>query len=273
MPINTLDLALAGMQPLQLLVKTLPAAAQRPLSTWPLAGIPGAGGYNGTAAGAAYSSTGGLVAGQIPHYDPAGGLFSYIARLSATGGTTAPQYGSVYLCDRLWDNSGLSITTTTAQTVNSATWPARDVNGNTTGIGVYIGLEFSVASGGGNGNISYSYTNTLGTGGQSATVIDFSPGVIPIGGFLRLGLAAGDRGVQSIQTLTLSASMVSGTFGLVAYRVIAACDWSTQQGISKSVDLLTGGFQRVYNGTVPFVLVCDAGLTPVFSLGYTESQG
>src|ERR1700746_2680376 len=104
MAITTVDKALAGMQPFQMLTKLLGGpGAGRLFSTWGIAGIPGAGSFNTTLAGGTYSSTGGLVAGQIPHFDPGGGISSYLARFVATNSNNTIS-GAALLLDRLWDN-------------------------------------------------------------------------------------------------------------------------------------------------------------------------
>jgi hypothetical protein len=42
-----------------------------------------------------------------------------------------------------------------------------------------------------------------------------------VGSFIPIQLAAGDAGVRSIQSWTQSATMTSGVYHLVAYRVLA----------------------------------------------------
>ena len=125
MAITTLDGAVAGFQYPRHFAKAVTATlvAGRPTSLWSLAGNPGAGSFDTTLAGVALSSTSSAVAGQIPFTDPSSGN-AYLARLQAN----ATQAGVLMLVDRLWHNGGITITNgSTAQTVNSATWPARDV--------------------------------------------------------------------------------------------------------------------------------------------------
>jgi hypothetical protein len=249
MAIATLDAALAGMKPPAYYAKAATGAVTvgRPFSTFYLAGMPGAAAAPAPGvAGAALTS----YAGQIPVPAAVGGQNIHLARLS---GMSHAQGGVLLLCDRLWHNSGLAVTTTTAQTVNSVAWPARDNDGATAGAGVYIGLEVVTATGAGAATPSISYTNSAGVAGQTSTVVDAYAATSPAGNFYRLGLQAGDVGVRSIQSATLGVSMTSGAISLVAYRVLAALELA-QGGQPNAIDALTGGMPRLYDNTVPFLL-------------------
>lgn len=247
MAITTLDGALAGMRPPEFISKAASGTltAGRPFSPFYTAGIPAAAAAPSPGiAGAALTS----YAGQIPI--PAASNNTHLARFS---GTHSTQAGVLLLCDRLWHNSGISVTTTTAQTVNSVTWPARDQNGATTGAGVYIGLEIVTATGAGAATPSISYTNSAGTAGRTSTTVDTYTASSPIGFFYRLGLQSGDAGVQSIQSVTLGVSMTSGSVSLVAYRILASLELPAA-GIPNAVDALSSGMPRLYDNTVPFLL-------------------
>lgn len=158
--------------------------------------------------------------GQLPFAAAASGDTTYLADLAASQGANV---GGVLLCDRLWHNSGFTATTTTAETVNSATWPTRDYSLSTAGVDVMVGIEVSSATGNGGAitNTTMSYTNSAGASGRTATITSF-PATAVAGHFSVFSLAAGDAGVRSIQSLTKGTSYVSGTIHLVAFRVIAA---------------------------------------------------
>lgn len=271
MAITTLDGALAGMQPLRPFAKAVTATlvAGRPASLWPLAGAPGAGAFDTTLAGVALSSTSANVAGQIPHSDPGSGN-SYLARF--TGAANQP--GQLLLCDRLWHNGGMDRTSTGAQTINSAAFPARDAAGSTNGDGVLIGMEVSVAMGTGTPTITLGYTNEANTASRTATNIDTVVASSAVGAFYRLGLQAGDKGVRSIQTVQFSATWgTSGTLNLVAYRVLASLP-ITQANVPNEIDVLTGAMQRLYNGVVPFLIFVPNTTTAAnISGSYAETQG
>jgi len=113
MAITTLNGALAGMQYPRDFIKEVTGTlvAGRPHSLLYLAGMPGAGvAPTPGLKGAALTS----YAGQIPFANPASGN-TYLARLAAQ----ATQAGQLLLCDRLWHNSGYTITSTSAQVIGN----------------------------------------------------------------------------------------------------------------------------------------------------------
>ncbi len=247
MAITTLDGALAGMKPPEYYSKaaTGTLVAGRPFSPLYLAGVPGAAvAPTPGLSGAALTS----YAGQIPI--PAASGNTYLSRFS---GISSAQGGILLLCDRLWHNSGFTITATTAQTVNSVGFPARDKNGTTGGDGVILGVEVSAVTGAGTPTITVSYTNQAGTAGRTGKNSVATNASSTAGTFYPIGLDAGDTGVRSVQTLTLSATWTSGTIHLVAYRVLATLELSAA-GLPNAVDALTSGLPRLYDTSVPFLL-------------------
>jgi hypothetical protein len=158
------------------------------------------------------------------------------------------------LCDRLWHNSGFTITQTTAHNFTSATWPARDADGTTNGRGVILGVEVSTATGAGTPTITVGYVNSTATGGaRTATNTVPTVATSAAGSFYPIGLQAGDVGVRSVSSLTLSATWNSGVIHLVAYRVLATLELPAA-GIPNAVDALTSGMPRLYDTSVPFLL-------------------
>ena len=247
MAITSVDLALAGMKPPAYITKALTGTlvGGRPFSPFYLAGSPGAAvAPTPGLAGDALTSYG----GQIPV--PAASGNTHLARFS---GVSSAQAGVLLLCDRLWHNAGITITSATAQTINSAAWPARDANGSTNGEQVLIGLEVSAATGAGTPTLTLSYTNQAGTAGKTGTNSVATVATSAVGTFYPIGLAAGDTGVRSIQTYTQSATWTSGKVHLVAYRVLASLELPAA-GIPNAVDALTSGMPRMYDNTVPFLL-------------------
>jgi hypothetical protein len=247
MAITTLDGALAGFGPINFYSKAISGTlvAGRNFSPFYLAGIPGAAvAPTPGLAGAALTT----YSGQIPI--PAASGNTHLGRLSFV---SSAQAGNAMLCDRLWHNSGIVVTTTTAQTINSVTWPARDKNGATNGDGVYIGLEVSTATGAGASVVSISYTNSAGTAGRTGNLIPAYSATSAAGSFYVFGLQAGDVGVRSVQTYTSTVSMTSGVVHLVAFRVLGQVELATA-GISGVIDPVTGGLPRMYDNTVPFIL-------------------
>lgn len=267
MAITTVDQLVAGMQyPREFIKAATPTlVAGRPHSLFYLAGAPGA----------ATSSSAGLAgealtsyAGQLPFSNPASGN-TYLARL--TGQATIA--GQLLLCDRLWHNSGFSMTSTSAQTVSSAAWPARSADGTSNGDGVLLGLEIVTATGAGTPTITVSYTNQSNSSGKSGANSVATTASSAIGAFYPIGLAAGDTGVRSVQTLTLSATWTSGAMSLVAYRVLARLDLSNAN-TPNSLDAVTGGMPRMYDNTVPFLLFIPSTTTASTVSGHAIwSQG
>lgn len=254
MAITTLDGVLAGMKPPVSFAKaaTPTLVAGRPHSLFYLAGMPGAAvAPTPGLAGAALTS----YAGQLPFSNPPSGN-SYLARLQAQ----ATIAGTLILADRLWHNSGLSLTSTTAQTINSVAWPARDANGASNGEQVMIGLEVTTATGSGTPTFTMSYTNQDGVAGKTGTGILTGVATSAIGAFYPMGLAAGDRGVLSVQTFTLSATWTSGAASLVAYRELARLELTTAN-VPGAIDAITSGFPRLFDNTVPFLIFVPSTTT------------
>lgn len=254
MAITTLDGAIAGMQSPKEYVKSVSPTLVigRPDSPFYRTGMPGAAAAPAPGmAGAALTTYG----GQIPWTNPAAGN-SYLARFQGY----ASQPGVLLLCDRLWHNSGIVVTTTGAQTINSAAWPARDNNGSTNGDGVYVGLEVRTATGAGASVISIVYTNSANTGTRAGAALVAYAATSAIGAFYPFTLDTGDVGVRSIQTYSSTVSMTSGAVHLVAYRVLARLEIAAAY-VGNSIDCVTGGMVRLYDNTVPFVLFIPSATT------------
>ena len=270
MALTTLDGVIAGARPPQFFAKAASPAlvAGRPHSFWGIGGIPGAGAFDTTPAGVALSSTAAPVAGQIWRANPASGeaIIGYLKGI-------AGQAGSLLVCDRLWHNGGLNATLLTAQTINSAAFPARDANSAINGKDIYIGLEVSAVAGAGAPIATLGYTEQGATAGRTATNLDAIVASSAAGAFHRFGVQPGDYGVRSIQSLTLSATMTSGTINLVAYRVLADLPLSGAF-VPNALDALLAVAPRIPNGAVPFLLFIPSTTTATPLGGtYIEAQG
>jgi len=240
------------------------------MNTW--ASTNNAGTFNTTAAGVTLSSTSAQVAGQLRHINPPGGSNSYVAALKALI-TTGSAGNLVYLCDRLWHGGGYSPTTTSAQTVNSVTWPARDIAGSTNGDGVFIVLEIRASVGVAPGaTATITYTNSSGTGSRTGTIVLPSTPSASVNNIYFFGLQAGDTGVRSVQSLTLNTTMASGTIGLAAVRVLALMPVSVNKKAYKE-DGFTLGLPRLWDGSVPYILVSGNGNGSKCQITYNETMG
>jgi len=274
MTIANLSGVLAGFQPTQPLTRqyNAPASANRMIDLWYSAGIGNPVGVADTTLnGVILSSSSSLVAGQIIHFDPPQGTSAYLAIFNAMSNGNA---GIAYVCDRLWHNGGITITSTSLQSITSPTWPARDNNGLTQGDGVLVGLSVSSITGAGTPTAVLSYTNSSGASGRTGNFLQ-SPGISAStqGMFYPFTLQAGDAGVQSVQGITFTSPWASGTVNLVAYRILAIVAVATANQAYRT-DPVTGGMPQVFNGTVPFPMFLPNGtLATVLSMSYTETQG
>jgi hypothetical protein len=258
----TLNQHLDGMQPgVEILKVNAPTmTVGRQYSFWYTPGMPDA--STTPSPGMAGEALTSHIA-QIPFVNAGSGLSTYVARFMMQG-TAA---GTWLLCDRLWQNGGITITNgSTDQTVNSVEFPARDLDGTSNGKGVLIGVEVSAATGTGTPTINLGYTNSAGTSGRLASNIIPTAASSAIGHFYPIGLQGSDVGVRSIQTYRQTATWTSGTVHLVAYRVIArlACPVAN---VPYSMDLITGGQPKAFNNSVPFLLFFPAAAGTTFYSG------
>jgi hypothetical protein len=260
MAITTMDGLIAGFQgpiPFEKVGATMEAAGVYH-SLFYTSGVPGAAvAPTSSIAGDALTS----YAGQLPYANPVSGN-GYLGRIGGAG--TA--LGRLLLCDRLWHNASISKTTTTGQTVTSATLPARDADGSTNGKGVLVGIEVSTATTNATAitNTTLTYTNSDGTGSRTGTISSF-PATAVAGTFVPFQLAAGDIGVRSIQTLTLGTSYASSgspEIHLVAYRILADLGGSNANQ-QVTLDFAKVGMPRLYDNTVPFLLWQPSATTAV----------
>lgn len=253
MAITSTDSLLAGLlAPYQYLKTTFTGeAAGEYFSPFYTAGNPGAAAAPSPGAAGAALTT---YAGQLPFPATVSGDSVYLADWTVQQGGSV---GAVLLCDRLWHNSGITVTTTTAQTINSATWPARDYSGSTSGVDVMVGIEVSTATTNGSAvtNTTMSYTDSDGNASNTATMTSF-PATAVAGTFVPFVLAAGDKGVRSIQTVTLGTSYGGGAIHLVAYRVIAMLGTPTT-GVAATIP--PGSPRRMFDASVPMLLYMLTG--------------
>lgn len=269
--ITTLDGVVGGARPPVIFAKNVSNAtvAGRPVSLFQFAGSPGPGSPNTGLTGANFVSSSTIPNGVLYHTDPTSGEASYLSRFVAE----ATQAGTLLLCDRLWD-CGPVTNSTSVQTISQPTLPARDSNGATAGLGVQLGIEVVAATSSTAAVCSVSYTNQAGSSGSTAAFIDLPTAAANAqGNFYRIGLAAGDQGVQSVQSIQFTTDWTSGTIALVAYRVLATLELANPL-IPNAVDALTGGFPQLFNGVCPFLIFLPNTTTATNVSGqYVETQG
>lgn len=224
MPLANLDGLIAAMGASTARVRPFyKVAPANELSTecytfWYMEGIPGAGTVPSSGMAGATCS-GKTTAGALRTWTASGGNKLYATSFSSSLNSGTSVAGALLVVDRLWEQSGISVTTTTAQTVNSVTLPARDDAGGTTGLGVYAALEVSTATTNGSAitGITISYTNTDGTAGRTGRLDNF-PATAVAGTKCLFALEDGDQGIQSIQSITLGTTLASGVVHLTLVR-------------------------------------------------------
>lgn len=146
-------------------------------------------------------------AGYVPITAPQGGNTLYIGRAAITMALA----GGISWYDRLYSASGFDGTLTTAQTITAPPSYSRNANG----VGAQIFIESYTAVGASASNVTVQYTNSAGVSGRN-TVAENIIASMPAHRLQPLRLQAGDLGVQSIQSVTLSATTsAAGNFGVV----------------------------------------------------------
>lgn len=185
-------------------------------SGFPGAWSPGTPGVNGrTTAG-----TNSADAGCIPIGTPTGSL--YISSVSFNA--TINHFFT--LLDVVWVNTGLNVTTTGVQNITTPTLPARDNNGSSDGEGYMIWLLTTVANtnAAAISNTIVTYTNSDNTPSRTAVLGSGLPDNIPatpvLGTIVPFMLASGDKGVRSIQSITLNTSLGGGSVSLLIARPV-----------------------------------------------------
>ncbi len=203
--------------------------AGRVTSLWSYIGIPADGAVPSGASVCNRSTVGAML-----QADPGGGRQKWC--LGSIGGAgVVPGGWEIY--DRLAHYGGGSGTVTTAQTVNT---PALTRWGGALAVGNQIWIEIHTQIGATGSTLSVSYTNQAGTAGRTSISI-------PIGGaglreqtrMLPVPLQAGDTGVRSVESFTLSATTgTAGNIGVVIARPILF-GASADAGIPYVRDLIT----------------------------------
>lgn len=229
---------------------------------FPGAWAPGTPGINGRVTDGTTASD----AGCIPIKNPSVGG-NYLTELQMGASVNH----SHLFFDVLWVNSGIAVTTTTAQAITSPTLPARDINGTTNGEGCMIALLVTTANTNAAviTNTTVSYTNSDGVAGRTATLSAIVGSQIPatpvIGTLIWFNLAAGDKGVRSIQSITLGTSLGAGAVSLMITRDIATIGTTIPNVTAQKIIGMPG--IRLYNGTCMLHCALTSATTATFFSG------
>ena len=245
------------------------------------AGNPGADAVLGTGTNLAFQSLSDATANAtgIPHGGNvgAGSGFKHILNASAFTAAATSCPNILMLVDLLGFYPITTCTVTTAQTLNNTVTLPR----YTTGAGVQAFVTPSTVMGAGTPNISIGYTNSAGVAGKA------TPATLPIGmtaapvtsivysgtGIGKVGpfmpLAAGDAGIRSVQSFTLSATYTSGVLNLVLCKPLLTLPITTL-GVAAERDLVNQlpSLPKVYDGACLSWLMYAGAATPVNSALY-----
>lgn len=165
-------------------------------------------------------------------------------QLTLLGGRLNPGgisgYG-VIIADLLVHQGGLNATVTTGQTTNL---PTTALTRYTGGTGVMIGLVIYTQIGATSTTVTVSYTNELGTSGRTSTATTF--GNAPFreaGAMILIPLQAGDKGVRSVESVTVAGTTgTAGNFGVVLFKPLAMMPLNDFNGAHIVDAISTGGF-------------------------------
>ena len=255
MAITSLDQLLAAKNQLKSFgkVSMTAKAAGTFQSLWTAAGLPAAGANPASLAMVIPTMA---TAGALPFVNPETGL-SYISKISSSQQTI----GTLILYDRIAHSSGLNGTLTTAQAVNGAA-----LTRHTTGEDVELFLEVYTATGATASSVTISYTNSAGVAGRTTPAVAMQ--VTPVvGQMLPIPLQAGDAGIRSVQSVTLSASTATaGNFGITLVKRIAEIP-ITVAGTGVVLDPFALGFPKIENNACLSMMVATSTTSTGFITG------
>lgn len=189
---------------------------------------------------------------------------NYITRIECAA---SPAVTEIIVADRLWENSGLSTATATEQAITSAAFPIRCPNPtgssvlDVSGYGAMAAIEVrtvmtnTVAI---TNEVKLNYTNSDGTAGRTGNIASF-PQTAAANSFIPFELASGDKGIKSIEGITLSTAS-GGTIHLVVYRPVTTfgLPFNGQYAV---MDALSLGCPILPSGAVPFIYYRPAATT------------
>lgn len=221
-------------------------------SMWKTAGTPAPGVNPPTGAGEVPTRA---TTGAIGPPANAGGADKlYLAEYTAIATQTA--LGAL-LYDRLVHTSGLVGNLNTLQTVNSVSVNRPDSSGE----GVLLTLECYTAIGATAATVTCSYTNQAGTAGRTSEAVTANG--MQATDMLLIPLQAGDTGVRSVESVTLSAS--TGTAGNFGVTLMYPYLWGQERGIGGTSrmfhDWLDVGLPEIADDACLALALTDSGST------------
>jgi hypothetical protein len=230
-------------------------------SLWTATGYPGAGAAQGSLNGAICNDA---TTGGFPFVNAAGAANNYLGYISAASSVA----GTLIVYDRLWHNSTLNGTLTTAQNI---TQPA--LTRFTDGAGVELWLEIYSAWGSTAATATISYTDQDGNAAQSGTIA-YPAGVPSVGQMLPATLASGDYGVRAVASLTLNTStLTAGNAGLTLMKRLVTIPLP-QINVAAVYDAFSTGLREIPDDAcIAMMVQCTAATTGVINGELTIAKG
>lgn len=177
--------------------------------------------------------------------------------------------GSVLFYDRVYEYPFTG--TATSGTFSVPTLVARDVAGATAGDGLQMFLENFSATATAAVTVTPTYTNQAGTGSKtnaftSSVTAAVAGTLANPSGKMWLALASGDTGVRSIQSYTLSASILAANMCFTLGRPLAVLPMITANAyVERDLVLQIASLPRLYDGTAMAMMVlANTTTTPMF---------
>jgi len=200
---------------------------------WNAAGMPGAGSDPTGLTGVVPTRA---TAGALGQNNPISPATLHMLSFGAGGGTM----GLLMIYDRLWHVGGISLNSTSAQSISAPQGPTR----HSDGIGNQLLVEITTAGGTTAATINVSYTNTDNVSGRTASIA--LPASVPVNRCYFLNLQAGDRGVKSVQSVTMSAAMGAGVANLVLLNAaeVVVVPWVANQWTERDLVLQMANLPR-----------------------------
>jgi hypothetical protein len=162
-----------------------------------------------------------------------------LTMLGARINTSTYGAAAIMVVDLLNVSGGLNGTLTTAQTTNL---PTAALTRHTTGEGVMAGIVVYTIIGTTGTTVTISYTNSAGVSGRTSTATTFGGGFYrEVGVLLPIPLQAGDTGIRSIESVTVTATTgTAGNFGVCMFKPLAMISLESATGTMPLDSVSTG---------------------------------
>lgn len=234
-------------------------------SRWQASGYPAGGTFGTSGTGRVMDNTS---LGALKFTSAAGGRWKHLFTMGL-GSTIG--LGSVTLYDRLAEYPFTGTTLGPSTFGTQPTLPARDEAGATAGAGVMMFLENFSATATAAVTVTPTYTNQSASGSKTNAFTSIATAALagtianPIGKQW-LDLQSGDTGVSTIQSYTLSASLLAANMALVLCRPICVVPMLTSNGyVERDLIMQLAKLPRLYDGScLALNLLANATSCPLF---------